>query len=132
MKKFYFGNSNTIADTKAPESVVNVMVKYIAENGINSLSEFNAIYDDGFFSLFGNGSLVAMGSVSRETTDVCFIEISPKVCNTIAGKEGEFPSIIAYALIPADYPLALIRFRDKFVTVKKRISILHTVQRITA
>ena len=126
MKKFYFGNSNTIADTKAPESVVNVMVKYIAENGINSLSEFNAIYDDGFFSLFGNGSLVAMGSVSRETTDVCFIEISPKVCNTIAGKEGEFPSIIAYALIPADYPLALIRFRDKFVTVKKEdIDIAH-------
>lgn len=126
MKRFYFGNGNTIADTKVPESIANAMVKYIAENGINSLSEFNAIYDDAFFSLFGNGTLVALGSVSRETTNVCFIEISPRVCNTIAGKEGEFPSIIAYALIPADYPLVLIRFRDRFVTVKKEdIDIVH-------
>lgn len=126
MERFYFGNGNTIADTRAPESVVNAMVKYIAENSINTLSEFNAIYDDAFFSLFGNGSLVAMGSVSRETTNVCFIEISPKMCNMIAGKEGEFPSIIAYALIPADYPLALIRFRDRFITVEReKIDIAH-------
>lgn len=126
MKKFYFGNGNTITDTRAPESIVNAMVKYIAENNINSMLEFNAIYDNSYFSLFGNGSLVAMGSVSCETSDICFIEISPKMCNTIAGKEGELPSIIAYALIPADYPLALIRFRDKFVTVEKaEIDVMH-------
>ena len=126
MKKFYFGNSNTIADTKAPESIINAMVKYIVENDINTMSEFNAIYDDSFFSLFGNGSLVAMGNVSHETSDICFIEISPKMCSTIAGKEGEFPSLITYALIPADYPLALVRFHDKFVAIKKEeIDIMH-------
>ena len=129
MKRFYFGNANAITETKAPESVVDAMVRYIAENNINSMMEFNAIYDDAFFSLFCNGSLVGMGSVSHETTDICFIEISPKMCNTIAGKEGEFPSLITYALIPADYPLALIRFRDKFVTVKKGdIDIAHSAR----
>lgn len=126
MKRFYFGNGNAITDTKAPESVINAMVKYIAENNINAMTEFNAIYDDNYFSLFGNGSLKAMGSVSRETSNICFVEISPRMCNTITGKEGEFPSIIAYALIPADYPLALIRFRDKFVTVEKaEIDVMH-------
>lgn len=119
MKRFYFGNGNSITETTAPESIVKAMVKYIAENNINSMMEFNAIYDDTFFSLFGNGTLLAMGDVSRETSDICFIEISPRMCNTIAGKEGEFPSLITYALIPADYPLALVRFRDKFVVVKK-------------
>lgn len=126
MKKFYFGNGNAITSTKAPESIINAMVKYIVENDINTMSEFNAIYDDSFFSLFGNGSLVAMGNVSHETSDICFIEISPKMCNTIAGKEGEFPSLITYALIPADYPLALVRFRDKFVAIEKEeIDIMH-------
>lgn len=126
MKRFYFGNGNAITETSAPESVVVAMVKYIAENNINSMCEYNAIYDDNYFSLFGNGTLVAMGNVSRETSDICFIEISPKMCNTIKGKEGEFPSLITYALIPTEYPLALVRFRDRFVTVKKEdIDIAH-------
>lgn len=113
MKRFYFGNSNTITDTTVPESIIDAMIDYVAEKSINAISDFHAVYDDEYFSLFDNGTLVKMGSVTEATMEVFFIEFTVAGCNEISGKEGEFPSLIAYAIGASDGRV-LVRFRDRF------------------
>lgn len=113
MKRFYFGNGNTITESTAPESVVDAMISYVSERGVNTISDFYAIYDDNYFSLFDNGSLVKMGKVTEDTSEIFYLEFSIAACNEIAGKEGEMPSLIAYA-IGASEGMVLVRFRDRF------------------
>lgn len=118
MKKFTFGQNENFVSYEVPASIAHAMIEHVKSGNIYQASNFSALYDDNYFSLFNNGSLVAMGNVSHETLSVVMVEMSIAECNKMAGKEGSYPSLITYGIVGNDD--VLLRFRDRFAIVSRK------------
>lgn len=117
MKKFTFGQNDGFTVYTVPASIAEAMIEHVKRENIYQLSSFYALYDDNYFSLFNNGTLVKMGNVSCEILVTVMVELSIAECNKLSGKEGNYPSLITYGLV-GEHDV-LLRFRDRFAIVSR-------------